>query len=1041
MTSRLALAACIGFVAVIGVRSLPAAVAKPGLPVAFEPNRGQTGKEFDFVAKGSGYVVELTGTRAKITLGRASGASPETVVLNLKGAKQRSEGRPLDQLKSINSYFVGNTSITGIPTFAKVRYDGVWPGVDVIYYGNGQQVECDFVVAAHANPHVIRMEFGGVRSMLKSPDGDLMLKTATGELVETKPVAYQFNGTERVPVAAAYKIGRGTVEIELGSYDPSKDLIIDPITRFLFSQTGNSISGQFALDAAAVATSGTSTLVTGFTPPFIPCQGCTTPYAGAFVSQFDATGDLVHQATISASDGNVYGLAVTTDVTGNVYLSGYTDSAVGLVLGPQGAFYQNVSGGGQDAFLTKIAPNLTAILFSTYIGGSGTDKGTVGALAANNNIAYVVGFTTSTNFPVVSPPAGQNGFIIALDTTKTGAASKVYALALGGSGTDTGLAAAADSSSNVYVGGSTTSTDFQPAIGPASFINTKSTTANDGFLLKLNAAGTLVWGTFFPGGVVNAVAISGAKAYVDGITTGSIQTTSTGYQLSGMNGNANHAFFAKLDTAQSGTNALLYSTYLSGSAVEIATSIAVGSDQKAYLAGATSSANFPTAGTPPPVQPSFVGGSIGQDGFFSILNPSAVGSAGLVYSTFLGLNGNTAATGITLDGYNQASVSATTYNSSNQPAIGSLFKYGTTFGPAPASVTDDINGDGTQDLVVYNPANGGFEYSLLSAGNGSYTSVGTFVGDINPGGVTFDKILQADFNGDLKSDILFYSTATGTLKVGLANLNAGPNTPGTGLYTYAPVTTITSGYTIIGQADFNNDGRTDLVLYRASDGAAAVGLSTGNGTFNYIGQTFSPGFTSVVVGDFNGDGNSDLIVYNNATSPYVAYLLLGDGTGHFVNSGSLFFGGGFTLIPADLNVDGKTDLVLYRPSDGTVFIALSNGSGFSYHYQLFSSNFTTFKIGDVNGDGNPDFVLYNSANAIGYLLLGDGAGNFTFSNSLFFGPGMDYVELRDVNGDGKQDVILYRTADGTNYTGISNLSSLAFGYTYNYFGPGRSLAK
>lgn len=348
---------------------------------------------------------------------------------------------------------------------------------------------------------------------------------------------------------------------------------------------------------------------------------------------------------------------------------------------------------------------------------------------------------------------------------------------------------------------------------------------------------------------------------------------------------------------------------------------------------------------------------------------------------------------------------------------------------APATVTYDVDDNGKQDLLVYNPAAPGYQYSLLSAGNGTYSSVAG--ANVNSGSTIFDQVMQADFNGDGKSDVLFYSTATGALKIGLGD--------GSGNFTYAPAATISSGYDVIARGDFNGDGKTDLLLYRKSDGAASIALSNGSGGFTFIAQTFSPGFTSVAVADYDGDGISDVIVYNNQTPPYNAYYLRGDGAGHFLAGTGLFFGSGFTVYPADLNADRKSDFILYRPADGTVFVALSNGTGFSYHYLLYSPAFTSFKIGDVNGDGFPDLVLYNAVNANGYLLLGDGAGNFPTVYSLFFGPGMDFVGLRDVNGDGKQDVVLYRTADGTSFTGIS--TGIGFSYTYNYFGPGRIIAQ
>jgi len=348
--------------------------------------------------------------------------------------------------------------------------------------------------------------------------------------------------------------------------------------------------------------------------------------------------------------------------------------------------------------------------------------------------------------------------------------------------------------------------------------------------------------------------------------------------------------------------------------------------------------------------------------------------------------------------------------------------------PAPPTVTFDLDDDGLQDLTVYSPASGGFEYALFSQGTGSYVAVAN--SGVNIGNVTFDTVLQADFNGDLKSDVLFYSTATGVMQTGLGD--------GAGHFSYIPPLTISAGYTIIARGDFNRDGKTDLLVYRKSDGAAAIGFSNGDGTFTFIGQNFSPGFTTVAVADYNGDGISDVILYNNQTPPYNAYLLLGDGSGYFTASG-LFFGPGYAVFPADLNADGKSDFILYRPSDGTVFVAISNGSGFTYHYLLYSAGFTSFKIGDVNGDGFPDLVLYNAVNANGYLLLGDGIGNFPTGYSLFFGPGMDFVDLRDFDGDGKQDVILYRTSDGTSFTGLSN--GTGFNYTYNYFGPGRIVSQ
>jgi len=360
------------------------------------------------------------------------------------------------------------------------------------------------------------------------------------------------------------------------------------------------------------------------------------------------------------------------------------------------------------------------------------------------------------------------------------------------------------------------------------------------------------------------------------------------------------------------------------------------------------------------------------------------------------------------------------------------------FTPAQSTVTYDFNQGGNQDVGVYypqlnNPYGLNYEYSLLSAGNGGYNS---FTNSIPVGSATFDTVLQGDFNGDFQSDVLFYSSATGALQVWLGDGTGNVSLPGVG------ATTIQSGYTMISRGDFNHDGKTDLLLYRPSDGSTYVALSNGDGSFTYIAQNFSPGFTSVVVGDFSGDGFSDVIAYNSQTTN--GYLLLGDGTGHFPHSYGLSLGGGYNVYTGDFNVDGKMDILIYNPSSGAAYVGISNGTGFTFKGLIFSAGFTAVKIGDVNGDGFPDLVLYNNVNANGYLLIGDGSGNFPTGSSLFFGPGYDFVDLRDFNGDGKQDVIIYRSSDGTSYTGISSYSGTnqgSFAYTYNLFGPGRIVAK
>jgi Domain of unknown function (DUF4214)/Beta-propeller repeat len=658
-------ARCAGTAAVLfGVLGFPlvAQVSVPAIAAAFEPNRGQTTKEFDFVAKGLGYAVGLSGPHVTIVQGRAPGSPAEAVTFNLVGATKGLEGQPLDKMKSINSYFIGDLAITGIPTFGKVRYDGIWPGVDVVYYGNGQKLEYDFIVAAGADPSVIRMQFDGVKSVRNSPQGDLLLKTATSQMVQAKPVAYQVSGSTRTPVPASYRIHGDSVEIKLGKYDRSKELVIDPV--FLFTVAGLQIDPvHFSLSASSTASDTvTDSYVAGWTVPF---NNGTGTFAAAFCTELDISGNQLAKTEYGFTAGNAYATGVAVDSNGFVYLLGHGDTA----------------GGHQFGFLNKYPPGLGQVQQASF--GITADGDVLPSnLALNGQIAYIVGESTSIAFPVsASLPTPPNGFAIAFDTTGLYAnpstpATQVYSIAIGGSGSDAALGVAVDKNSNAYVGGLTTSTDFQPTIGAASYISSKANANLDGFLVRLDPTGALVWGTFFPGGPVNAVAQLRQQVSIVGQTTGSIATTSTAYQMAGLNANPNHAFMAQLNTNVSGSTALTYSTYLSGSGTDEANAVAVSGNAKVYISGVTTSANFPIAGTPAPVQSTFVGGSIGEDGFFSIIDPTQSGTPGLLYSTFVGPDGNTIATGVSVDGYNHAAVSATSYSSITAPLIGSLYKYG-----------------------------------------------------------------------------------------------------------------------------------------------------------------------------------------------------------------------------------------------------------------------------------------------------------------------------------------------------------------------------
>jgi len=950
-----------------------------------------------------------------------------TVRFSYAGAKSAAYGkRRLDGQVNV---FKDAASCGGLPTFGALAYADLYPGVSVQLEVRDRSLKSEFLIEVGGEPSRIAMRYSGA-AVYTNGAGDLVL----GSWIERKPIAWQNGPGGRQPVAAAWRnLPGGTVGFAVGRYDRRRSLIIDPS---LFYSTYLANASSFALSAAtsvALDSSGNS-----YVGGWIESNGLPTPLVGQTSNDGGVDGLLIKCsptgailfATYFGGSGYDQILGVAVDGLGHAWVTGMTTSS-NL---PLANAFQTAPGGYENAFVASFSSS-GSLLFSTYFGGTGPDSGN-GITSDSAGNAYVVGDTQSPNFPVKqgaqSTFGGTQDVFVAKFSSQ---GALVYSTYLGGSDVDHGAAIALDSSGAVYITGGTFSQNFPTHLPLQATLHG----VGDAFITKLDSTGANILYSTYLGGSggtalmperANAIAVdTSGRAYVAGVTSSTDFPAPVGASSPVPQG-ASDAFVAELNAAGS---ALVFSTFIGGTGEETATGVAVSPSGAVSVVGRTSSPDFPAVSQ---LQTSMTGI---WNAFVTVVNP---GGAGFSFSSLLGGSGIDAANGVTVDNAGSITVvgqagSADFPLANAQPethyggydAFAAKIKMSSAATGTQSTVTYDFTGDAWQDVAVYFPTAPGYEYSLLSNGAGGYNAQANT--SVNVGAVTFDTFLQADFNGDQKSDLLFYSSATGTLKVGLGT--------GTGTFNYVPVITISAGYNVVARGDFNHDGRTDLLFYRKSDGTAAVALSNGDGTFTYIGQTFSPGFTSVVVGDFNGDGVSDVIVYNNAVSPYNAYLLFGDGSGHFVNGIGLFFGGGYTLFPADLNSDGRADLILYRPSDGTTFIALSNGTGFSFHYQLYSANFTAFKIGDVNGDGNPDLVLYNSANAIGYLLLGDGAGNFPTGYSVFFGPGMDFVDLRDVNGDGKKDVVLYRTADGTSFTGLS--TGTGFGYTYSYFGPGRLIAQ
>ena len=690
------------------------AVAYGKLPLSFEANEGQVDKAVKFLSRGQGYTLFLTPAEAVLSL---RGPQHETAVVRMQmaggvGGRRAPRVVGLDPQATKSNYFLGNDPRrwhTGVSHYARVRYEDVYPGIDLVYRGNQRQLEYDFVIAAGADPGRIRLAFQGVDALTLGAHGELVVHTAQGDLVQHPPVLYQEMGEERQPVEGHYVLRTGhQVGFAVGRYDRGRPLIIDPVLVYSTFLGG---SGEDQIRAMAVDAAGnvyvtgltTSTTFPGVDGSSIqPAHGVNPGFADAFVTKINPTGTAIVYSTYLGGSGIEWGFAIAVDAAGNAYVTGYTSSTT--FPGVNGGSIQPAHGGGvDDAFVTKINATGTAIVYSTFLGGSGEDRGRAIAVDGAGN-AYVTGHTDSATFPGVDgssiQPANGGGaspadvFVTKINPTGT---AIVYSTFLGGSGSEQGLGIAVDGAGNAYVTGETYSTTF-PGVNGSS-IQPANGGGSDAFVTKINPAGTaIVYSTFLGGSFDDSgrgIAVDSAgSAYVTGNATSTTFPGVNATSLQPANGGGNFpgdAFVTKINPT--GT-AIVYSTFLGGSDFDGGFGIAVDSAGNAYLTGETASTTFPGVNATS-IQPANAGGV--ADAFVTKINPT--GTA-IVYSTFLGGGGFDGGLGIAVDG------AGNTYVAGNSDS--------TTFTGVDGSSLQPANGGGASDGFVTKISEPGLEFHTLT---------------------------------------------------------------------------------------------------------------------------------------------------------------------------------------------------------------------------------------------------------------------------------------------------------------------------------------
>ncbi len=695
------------------------------LPLSFEANQGQADKALQFLSRGSGYSLFLADSSALLALKGGSGrpaASTNIVRMDLVGAKHALDVTGLDQLPGTANYFLGNDPAqwhSGVPTYAKVKYTGVYPGIDLIYYGNQRQLEYDFVVAPGANPKRIRLQFAGAKRLNLGADGDLTASTTNGQIVFHKPVVYQVNAGERHPIDGQFAmLSKNAVGFALGRYDHAKPLVIDPVLSYS-TYLGGSFgdwANAIAVDSSgnAYVTGGTfSTNFPGTTDGYQPTNNGAGTATNAFVTKLNPTGTgLVYSTYLggSASESSCNGIGdqgygIAVDGSGNAYVTGTTCSANFPV--SQSAFqtaYNSKKKFGESAFVTKLNATGTGLVYSTYLGGS-ADDGASGIAVDGFDNAYVTGSATSTNFPVTSPTFQStnnadttdgwgSAFVTKLNATGT---ALVYSTYLGGTlyGAD-GNAIAVDSSGDAYVSGNAKSADFP--VTEAAFQTVNKAVENEGpttvnsnaYVTKFNPTGTaLVYSTFL-GGSINDLGLgiavdSSGDAYVTGYTMSSdFPVTGSAFQPAnnGYNNEAANAFVTQVNPTGEG---LVYSSYLGGTGIPPQSDNASGSGDagygiavdglgNAYVTGLATSTNFPVTSGAYQIVNNAAGdlqknGVIGVNAFVTKINP---GGTALLYSTYLGGSSQDYGLGIALDGVGVYVAGAAT--STDFPTTGAAYQ-------------------------------------------------------------------------------------------------------------------------------------------------------------------------------------------------------------------------------------------------------------------------------------------------------------------------------------------------------------------------------
>lgn len=705
------------FLNVFAQQTAPPVADYGNISLSFELNRGQADHNVQYLSHGQGYTLALKRGQVLLALrSSTAGSQPALLQIQLTGANANPAVEQLEPQTTRTNYFIGSDPAawhTNIPSYGRIQYSGIYDGINLIYYGNQRQLEHDFIVAPAADPHKIIFTIQGATATTIDPkSGDLLLNTRAGTVHLLKPDTYQLrevNSVERHPIPSRYKlIGKNKVTFDIEAYDHTRPLIIDPVLNYStylsgsggsanFGDKGNAIAVDSAGNAYIAGTTGSMDFPT--TPGvYQPTKSGSPSLNLGFVTKLNPTGTAIiystylggsrtaSSSTCGITGDSANGIAV--DAAGNAYITGQAHTLDFPTT--TGAFQTagaNICG---SPFVTKLNPDGTALVYSTYLDATGAatirDSGNAIAIDSPGN-AYVTGSTESATFPTTSGayqtvnhtvgnllgiPTGTV-FVSELNPTGT---SLVFSTFLGGSIGEAAHAIALDASGNIYVAGGTESDDFPTTPGsfePVQGEIYEQEGIGTGFVTKLHAGGsTLAYSTFLGGSsisngsTVNSIAIdSSGHAYAAGTTTsGSFPVTSGSFITQATAPTL--GFISKFNEAGS---ALMYSTYIGpttnqgpivgpgpypGTDIQ---AIALDSNGNVWMTGNTASKAFPI------VLSAFQWnntGALANGGSNAFIAELIYTGTALHYASYLGGSDNTTGSAIAVNAINSAYVTGTT---------------------------------------------------------------------------------------------------------------------------------------------------------------------------------------------------------------------------------------------------------------------------------------------------------------------------------------------------------------------------------------------